>query len=181
MDGDTRSTLLGVLDSTVTPMGGRLLRRWLHRPLRLREVLVQRHHAVETLIDRGADADIREQFRRPATGTHPHPRCAALGAPARLLHAARRPGLLPAVREVLAPLDSPRLQALHAALGEHDACAQLLASAIAEMPPLKLSDGGVLADGFDEELDELRRLSTHADQFLVDWNSANAKAAAFPP
>ncbi|KAJ9601849.1 hypothetical protein H2200_013670, partial [Cladophialophora chaetospira] len=36
------------------------------------------------------------------------------------------------------------------------------------MPPLKLSDGGVLADGFDAELDELRRLSTHADQFLVD-------------
>ncbi|HDX0913106.1 TPA: DNA mismatch repair protein MutS, partial [Stenotrophomonas maltophilia] len=64
VDGDTRNTLLGVLDSTVTPMGGRLLRRWLHRPLRLREVLVQRHHAVETLIDRGADADIREQFRR---------------------------------------------------------------------------------------------------------------------
>ncbi|PSD25527.1 hypothetical protein C7E17_26595, partial [Stenotrophomonas maltophilia] len=43
---------------TVTPMGGRLLRRWLHRPLRLREVLVQRHHAVETLIDRGADATV---------------------------------------------------------------------------------------------------------------------------
>lgn len=64
VDGDTRNTLLGVLDSTVTPMGGRLLRRWLHRPLRLREVLVQRHHAVDILIDRGADADIREQFRR---------------------------------------------------------------------------------------------------------------------
>ncbi len=49
------------------------------------------------------------------------------------------------------------------------------------MPPLKLSDGGVLADGFDEELDELRRLSTHADQFLVDLNCASARAAVFPP
>lgn len=49
VDGDTRNTLLGVLDSTVSPMGGRLLRRWLHRPLRLRNVLQQRHHAVATL------------------------------------------------------------------------------------------------------------------------------------
>lgn len=169
VDGDTRNTLLGVLDSTVTPMGGRLLRRWLHRPLRLREVLVQRHHAVETLIDRGADADIREQFRRLGDLERILTRVALRSARPRDFSTLRDGlGLLPAVREVLAPLDSPRLQALHQLLGEHDECARLLASAIAEMPPLKLSDGGVLADGFDEELDELRRLSTHADQFLID-------------
>ncbi|MGH8088862.1 MAG: DNA mismatch repair protein MutS, partial [Stenotrophomonas sp.] len=77
-------------------------------------------------------------------------------------------GLLPEVRAVLAPLDSPRLVALHDALGSHDECAHLLASAIAPTPPMKLSDGGVIAEGFDAELDELRRLSTHADQFLID-------------
>ena len=49
------------------------------------------------------------------------------------------------------------------------------------MPPLKLSDGGVLADGFDEELDELRRLSPMLTSSWSIWNSANAKAAAFPP
>src|SRR3546814_14693503 len=57
IDGEQKHTLLGVLDSTVTPMGGRLLRRWLHRPLRDRGVVGQRHHAVSTLIDRGRDAD----------------------------------------------------------------------------------------------------------------------------
>jgi len=150
-------------------MGGRLLRRWLHRPLRLREVLVQRHHAVATLIDRGSDADIREQFRRLGDLERILTRVALRSARPRDFSTLRDGlGLLPAVRDVLAPLDSPRLQALYAALGEHDDCAQLLARAIAEMPPLKLSDGGVLADGFDEELDELRRLSTNADQFLVD-------------
>src|SRR5690606_18332379 len=60
VDGDTRNTLLGVLDSTVTPMGGRLLRRWLHRPLRDQQVLGERHHAVATLIDSRADADLRD-------------------------------------------------------------------------------------------------------------------------
>ncbi len=103
VDGDTRNTLLGVLDSTVTPMGGRLLRRWLHRPLRLREVLVQRHHAVETLIDRGADADIREQFRRLGDLERILTRVALRSARPRDFSTLRDGlGLLPAVREVLA-------------------------------------------------------------------------------
>src|SRR3546814_10317974 len=63
VDGDPRNTLLGVLDGTITPMGGRLLRRWLHRPLRDRRVLGERHHAVATLIDSRTDADLRERFR----------------------------------------------------------------------------------------------------------------------
>ncbi|MDQ3495175.1 MAG: DNA mismatch repair protein MutS, partial [Pseudomonadota bacterium] len=63
VDGELRHTLLGVLDSTITPMGGRLLRRWLHRPLRDRALLTQRHHAVATLIDAGADIPLREAFR----------------------------------------------------------------------------------------------------------------------
>ncbi|KLD80257.1 DNA mismatch repair protein MutS [Xanthomonas hyacinthi] len=169
VDGDTRNTLLGVLDSTVTPMGGRLLRRWLHRPLRLREVLVQRHHAVGTLIDRGADADLRDAFRALGDLERILTRMALRSARPRDFSTLRDGlGLLPAVRAVLAPLDSPRLAALAAELGQHDEIAHLLASAIAEQPPLKLSDGGVIAADYDAELDELRRLSTHADQFLID-------------
>ncbi|WP_108085114.1 DNA mismatch repair protein MutS [Xanthomonas translucens] len=169
VDGDTRNTLLGVLDSTVTPMGGRLLRRWLHRPLRLREVLVQRHHAVGTLIDRGADADLRDAFRALGDIERILTRVALRSARPRDFSTLRDGlGLLPAVRTILAPLDSPRLAALAAELGQHDEIAHLLASAIAEQPPLKLSDGGVIAADYDAELDELRRLSTHADQFLID-------------
>ncbi|MDY4281892.1 DNA mismatch repair protein MutS [Xanthomonas sp. LF06-19] len=169
VDGDTRNTLLGVLDSTVTPMGGRLLRRWLHRPLRLREVLVQRHHAVGTLIDRGVDADLREAFRALGDVERILTRVALRSARPRDFSTLRDGlGLLPKVRAVLAPLDSPRLAALAAELGQHDEIAHLLASAIAEQPPLKLSDGGVIAADYDAELDELRRLSTNADQFLID-------------
>ena len=63
IDGDTRNTLLGVLDSTITPMGGRLLRRWLHRPLRDRAIVSERHDAVERLIGARADAEVRDAFR----------------------------------------------------------------------------------------------------------------------
>ncbi|HEY0332455.1 MAG TPA: DNA mismatch repair protein MutS [Stenotrophomonas sp.] len=169
VDGDTRNTLLGVLDSTVSPMGGRLLRRWLHRPLRLREVLTHRHHAVGMLIDRGTESDLREQFRALGDLERILTRVALRSARPRDLSTLRDGlALLPQVAALLSPLDSPRLQALAAELGEHAQTAHLLASAVAEQPPLKLSDGGVIAADHDAELDELRRLSTHADQFLID-------------
>jgi DNA mismatch repair protein MutS len=169
VDGDRRHTLVGVLDSTITPMGGRWLRRWLHRPLRDRNVLGQRHDAVATLIAHGVEADLRERFRALGDLERILSRIALRSARPRDL-ATLRDGLalLPEVRALLAPLDSPRLQALLAECGLHDAHAALLASAIVDQPPVLARDGGVIRDGHDGELDELRRLSTHADQFLVD-------------
>lgn len=181
VDGDTRNTLLGVLDTTVTPMGGRLLRRWLHRPLRDRRVLGERHQAVATLIDRGADADLREQFRALGDIERILTRVALRSARPRDLSTLRDGlALLPAIREVLSPLDSPRLQSLSNELGEHADVAALLARAVAPQPPLKLSDGGVIATGFDAELDELRQLSTNADQFLIDLEIRERESSGIP-
>ena len=178
VDGDTRHTLLGVLDSTITPMGGRLLRRWLHRPLRDRAVLGGRHHAVATLVERGADRDLRESFRGLGDVERILTRVALRSARPRDLSTLRDGlAMLPALREALAPLDSPRLQALAGEMGRHDETAHLLASAIAPQPPLKLVDGGVIAEGYDAELDELRRLSTHADQFLVDLEARERESS----
>jgi len=169
VDGDTRNTLLGVLDATVTPMGGRLLRRWLHRPLRDRRIVGERHHAVATLIEHRADSEVRERFRALGDLERILARIALRSARPRDLSTLRDGlALLPALRALLAPLDSPRLEVLAAQLGEHDADAHLLAGAIVAQPPLLARDGGVIADGYDVELDELRALSTHADRFLVD-------------
>ncbi|WP_372014954.1 DNA mismatch repair protein MutS [Pseudoxanthomonas sp. 10H] len=178
VDGDTRHTLLGVLDSTITPMGGRLLRRWLHRPLRDRAVLGGRHHAVATLVERRADADLRERFRGLGDIERILTRVALRSARPRDLSTLRDGlAMLPALREALGPLDSPRLQALADEMGRHDETAHLLAGAIALQPPLKLVDGGVIAEGHDAELDELRRLSTHADQFLVDLEARERESS----
>ncbi|MHC9085884.1 DNA mismatch repair protein MutS [Luteimonas sp. RIT-PG2_3] len=169
VDGDTRHTLLGVLDTTVSPMGGRLLRRWLHRPLRERDVLVQRHAAVETLIEHRVEDSIRERFRALGDLERILSRIALRSARPRDLSTLRDGlAMLPELRALLAPLDSPRLQALSSALGEHAAEAHLLATCLVEQPPLLARDGGVFAEGHDAELDELRMLSSNADQFLVD-------------
>ena len=181
VDGDTRHTLLGVLDSTITPMGGRLLRRWLHRPLRDRRIVGERQHAVATLVEQRADTSLRETFRALGDMERILARVALRSARPRDLSTLRDGlGLLPAVRTLLAPLDSPRLQVLAAELGEHAANAHLLASAMVPQPPVLARDGGIFAEGYDAELDELRRLSTHADQFLVDLEAREREASGIP-
>ena len=181
VDGDTRHTLLGVLDSTITPMGGRLLRRWLHRPLRTRGVLQRRHQAVSTLINRGVDADLRDTFRGMGDIERILTRVALRSARPRDFSTLRDTlALLPQVAQLLAPLNAPRLAALASELDRHGHTADLLTRAIAPMPALKLVDGGVIADGYDIELDELRRLSTHADQFLIDLETRERETTGIP-
>ncbi|MDG2516369.1 DNA mismatch repair protein MutS [Lysobacter soli] len=177
VDGDTRHTLLGILDSTITPMGGRLLRRWLHRPLRDRSVLRHRQQAVATLIESRCGDTLRESFRALGDLERILSRIALRSARPRDLSTLRDGlNMLPDVRTLLAPLDSPCLAELAAELGEHDDHAHLLKSAIVPQPPVLARDGGIFAEGYDAELDELRTLSTNADQFLIDLE-AREKAA----
>ena len=178
VDGDTRTTLLGVLDSTISPMGGRLLRRWLHRPLRDRIALRLRHHAVAALLDARAFDGLRERFRALGDLERILSRIALRSARPRDLSTLRDGlALLPTLREQLVPLDSPRLQALTAELGEHDEQAHLLTSAIVTHPPVLARDGGVFANGYDAALDQLRTLSTNADQFLIDLEARERAAS----
>ncbi|TNJ35115.1 DNA mismatch repair protein MutS [Arenimonas terrae] len=176
-DGRVEHTLLGVLDASISPMGGRLLRRWLNRPLRDRRVLGERHHAVATFIESGAHDALRERFRGLGDVERILSRIALRSARPRDLSTLRDGlAMLPDLRALLAPLDSPRLAALAAELGEHADNAALLARAVVPQPPVLLRDGGVIAEGFDAELDELRVLSTNADQFLIDLEARERAA-----
>jgi DNA mismatch repair protein MutS len=171
IDGRSEHTLVGVLDSTITPMGGRLLRRWIHRPLRRRELLRQRHHAVGTLRDSGLYESLREALRGVGDVERILARVALRSARPRDLSTLRDALLaLPALRAALtAPhVDSPGLAALSEALGDHGANADLLQRAILPQPPVLLRDGGVIANGFDAELDRYRTLSSDADSFLAE-------------
>lgn len=186
VDGEQKHTLLGVLDSTITPMGGRLLRRWLHRPLRDRRIVGERHHAVASLIEQRRDDTsassteqaLRQAFRALGDVERILTRIALRSARPRDLGTLRDAlAMLPQVRGLLSALDSPRMQALVAELGEHDAQAALLSQALVEQPPVLARDGGVFAADYDAELDELRRLSTNADQFLVDLEQRERAAS----
>jgi len=167
--GRTEHTLLGVLDRTITPMGSRTLRRWLHRPLRNRDVLRRRYQAIDALIAQRRFEALREVLRGIGDLERILARVALRSARPRDL-STLRDGLLatPALRSTVAECDSPLLHELLDRLGEHAGTAQHLAAALPEQPPALLRDGGAIRAGFDAELDELRALSTNADQFLID-------------
>ncbi|MGH8123620.1 MAG: DNA mismatch repair protein MutS, partial [Rudaea sp.] len=175
--GRQEHTLLGVLDSTITPMGARALRRWLHRPLRDREILRLRYQAIESLMEQRRYAPLREVLRGIGDLERILARVALRSARPRDL-STLRDGLAatPALRLALTGYDSPLLARLLDQLGEHRETAQHLAAAVLEQPPALMRDGGVIRTGFDAELDELRALSTNADQFLIDLE-AREKAA----
>ncbi|QYR52425.1 DNA mismatch repair protein MutS [Lysobacter soyae] len=178
VDGDTRHTLLGVLDSTRSPMGGRLLRRWLQRPLRDQNALNLRLQAVEALMLANQVEDLRDVLRGLGDMERILSRVALRSARPRDLSTLRDGlALAPVLQNALANIASPLIESLAQELGGHADTQSLLQRAVVEHPPMLARDGGVIAEGFDAELDELRRLSTHADQFLIELEQREREAS----
>ncbi len=168
-DGDQRHTLAALMDSTVTTMGSRLLRRWLPAPLRDQGVLTRRLQAVSTLLASAHSLTIRDTLRQSGDVERIATRVALRTARPRELGQLRRSlQMLPVLRDLLRALDSPLVQALRSELCDHTALGELLAHALVETPPLLLREGGVFARGYDPSLDELRTLATDADQYLLE-------------
>ena len=179
--GRSEHTLLGVLDRTITPMGARNLRRWLHRPLRDHALLRQRYQAIDSLIEQRRFEPLREILRGIGDLERILARVALRSARPRDL-STLRDGLLaaPALRAMLDACDSPLLRDLLDRLGEHADTAAHLASALPDQPPAQLRDGGAIRAGFDAELDELRMLSTNADQFLIQLEEREKQTTGIP-
>ena len=169
LSGNDEATLLAVIDSCVTAMGSRELRRWLNRPLTRQPLLRARYQALAALIDTRHYAKLREHLAGVGDIERILARVALRSARPRDLTQLRRSlGVLPSLRTALAPIDSPLLRELHAGVGEHLDDLALLSAAIAEEPAAMVRDGDVIAAGYDAELDELRRIATHTDAFLLD-------------
>jgi DNA mismatch repair protein MutS len=167
--GRREHSLAGLLDSTATAMGGRLLRRWINRPLRDQQAVRRRHAAIASLMDADRVEALQDALRGVGDVERILARVALKSARPRDLAVLRDSlAVLPDIRAVVQALDDPTLRSLGAALDGQQATGELLARAIVENPPVVLRDGGVLAPGFDADLDELRGLSQNADQFLVE-------------
>jgi DNA mismatch repair protein MutS len=169
ISGSPEMTLAGVFDRTATAMGGRLLRRWLHRPLRDRDALRARYHAVATLIHLAQQTESTGSLRAIGDLERILARIALRSARPRDLAQLRTAfAALPALRRLVAAGESPLLQQLFASIGDHREEHELLQRAIVEAPPHYLRDGGVIAQGYDPELDGLRALGSDTEQFLMD-------------
>ena len=168
LHGGEDNTLFSVYNSTVTAMGTRHLKRWLHRPVRVRSVLEDRLDAVSRLAQNYAFETTRQALK-PISDLE--------RILARVALRSSRPRDLTRLRDSLwalpalvtaTPQDTNLLQALQSDIGQYPELCELLSRALVESPPVVIRDGGVLAEGYDEELDELRGISENAGEYLVD-------------
>lgn len=183
-DGSRRHTLLGVLDMTRTPMGARLLKRWLDEPLLEVDRINERLDAVETFMrDTIHREEIRELLRKMADIERLVARAATGTANARDLVALRQSlHLLPEIRASLQAVSefgmrdlesaeaAPqplRIDALLHAIRPLDRLAELLDRALTDEPPAAVKEGGLIRDGYDPELDKLRRMTTDGKSWIA--------------
>ncbi len=155
---EKKGTLLWVLDKTKTPMGGRMIRSWLEKPLLDIGEITRRHSAVEELVNTPIDrgeleealkdvTDLERVMARIVTGTV---NCRDLLGLARGLRA------LPQVKNILSKMDSPMLQRLSDSIDPLEAWAQRIEDTIVEDPPLTVREGNMIRKGANPEADRLR-------------------------
>lgn len=160
-------TLLKVIDTTSTVMGGRLLRRWLAQPIRAHEALRLRHDAVKQLLNNRLHSNFHENMRGLCDIERIMTRVVLKSAkPRDLIQLRDSLHQLPEIRQKLEKIDSPRLEQLFNDIALFPELLQRLNAALVDEPPVTIRDGGVIADAYDSELDELRGLSDDANQYL---------------
>ena len=169
--GEPAPTLLSLLDTCATGMGSRYLRHCLHHPLRDRVALTARLDAVAALAGesgRGPFTALHAVLKRCTDVERITARIALKSARPRDLSGLRDTlGRLPDLTAVLAPVLTPQLAKLAQDLAPHDDLHALLGAAIRPDPATVLREGGVIADGFDAELDELRAIQANCGEFLM--------------
>ena len=169
--GEPAPTLHSLLDTTCTAMGTRLLRYWLHHPLRDRNAIAARHAAIEDLGASALHDRLRPVLRQIGDIERITARVALRTARPRDLSALRESlNLLPALATPLAGSQG-RLMQLTGQLAAPPNASQLLACAIRPEPAAVLREGGVIADGFDAELDELRALQANCGDYLLQYEA----------
>jgi DNA mismatch repair protein MutS len=176
--GEPAPTLFSLLDECATGMGSRLLRHWLHHPLRDQAVLVSRHESVEALFEK--HQDIKTILRRFADVERIASRIALKNARPRDLSGLRESlGLLENLG-LLVPDSVSLLKNLIQDLKTPKETLSLLVSAIAPEPSAMVRDGGVIAGGYSAELDELRGLQTNAGEFLISLEKKERDRTGIP-
>ena len=168
-DGSRTASLIDSLDATLTPGGGRLLRRWLSAPLLDPAEINRRLDAVQELRD---DSGLRQVLRDQLKGVYDIERLlartvAGTANPRDLLALSSSLGRLPALIERLEPAHSALITRARDRL---DPCADVrdrIAHGLLDDPPATLKDGGVIRDGFDPELDELRAIRKDGRAYIV--------------
>ncbi len=178
--GGTEHTLASIIDQTQTAMGSRLLKRWLNRPLRDRGILSARQESVREFLGDHTYQDIQKNLQGMADLERILARIALKTARPRDLIALREAlSRLPAIQENLLPCQSSLSLRLREEISTFPEEYNLLQQAVIDNPPVTIRDGGVIARGYDPELDELLSLSENAGDYLIKLEEQEKQRTGF--
>jgi DNA mismatch repair protein MutS len=180
--GDSKKrTLLGVLDSAVTGMGSRMLRSWLVRPLLDLKEISKRHDALDSLHNSLLRDSLRDSLERVYDLERLVGRLNLGSATARdLLALGRTLEQTPSIKRSIEASDSELLRALGSRIDQLPNVVELLSRAISDEPPLNISDGGTIRDGFNSDLDELRGISRSGKQVIAKFEEDERTRTGIP-
>ncbi len=169
-DGEREGSLISILDKTATSMGGRMLKKWISAPLRKLEPILKRQESISELLQnktlrKNLQSELKEigDLERLTSKI-----CTGRVNPRELLHLKTSLKKIPLIKQLLDQTSVDTLVAINQRLNSLEELVEKIERAIADDPPLAISDGGVIRDGYSPELDELRGLSTHAKDWITN-------------
>ncbi len=179
---DNARTLLDVLDQTATPMGSRLLRRWIVMPLKDREAIEERLHVVDYLV-RNRDLSIALLPQIRAIGDLERLISkVSVGRinPRELQQLKRSLGAIGQIREMCGRAEDAAFKQMAEQLNPCQSIYERIGREIVEEPPVKVDKGGVIAQGVNDELDELRNMAGSGKDYLVDLQRRESERTGIP-
>ena len=177
LNGGQENTLFDVLNNTATSMASRLLRRWLNRPLRQLNELKSRQHSIAELQNNYLYENLNSHLKQVGDMERILTRVALHSArPRDLTRLLSSISVLPQIKSVLLQSQLQHIQQLLNAAKPLPHLVDLLDRAMIENPPMVIREGGVIADGYDKELDELRALNSNAGEFLLTMEEREKQA-----
>ncbi len=186
----TYGTLFSVIDKTQTPMGARLLKRWVLRPLKKLEPIQKRLEAVKELYENSKlrkelkeilseFGDVERLISRIAIRAH-IPGTTGRANPRDMINLKEALKKIPLIRALLAETKSETLQKIYKLLNPLESVVALIESAIVDDPPATVADGGVIRDGYNLELDELRYISRSSKEFIANLQQRERERTGIP-
>ena len=176
-EGGSDGTLVSILDDTVTAMGGRLLRKWIMRPLKQVKPIEKRLHAVDLLLEKHDRRDVlREELGQVGDIERLISRISVGRTNARDLKQLQLSlAQIPRIKTQLASMDDQLIDNISGRLKLLIDVQERIDSALIEEPPVSIRDGGIFADGFNENLDELREIARNGKKYIAQIKDKLAK------
>ncbi len=170
-------TLLDVIDKTISPMGSRLLRRWLLLPLKDKALIEERHEIVSSLIaDQTFTSSIADQIKLIGDLERLISKVAVSRVnPRELVQIKKALSAIGTIKKILSGSPNPSLQKIKEQLNEAEQVRERIENIIVQDPPANLLKGGVIAEGVDEELDELRKIAFSGKDYLLSLQAKEAE------